>query len=200
MHRRIIQKAERSPKSYQQKEEMLSDKESEKVIGSADTSFQRQTVHDEREKALAKPARLLAELSEEERKSAYERYEQLRPCLEYGVSQAEVARREGISLKNIQRWVGRYRREGLVGLARRQRSDAGKRRGIPDECVGLIEGLALQRPKRSAASIHRQVEVIAKSQGWPSLSYGRVYAIIAEMDPELVMLAHEGSRQYQEKY
>jgi putative transposase len=157
-------------------------------------------VHDEAGKALAKPARLLAELSEEERKSAYERYELLRPCLEGGVSQAEVARREGISLKNIQRWVGRYRREGLLGLARRQRSDVGKRRGIPDECVDLIEGLALQRPQRSAASIHRQVEAIAKSQGWPSLSYGRVYAIIAEVDPELMTLAHEGSRQYQEKY
>ena len=50
---------------------------------------------------MTERARLLAELSEEERKSAYERYEMLRPCLEDGVSQAEIARREQISLKNI---------------------------------------------------------------------------------------------------
>lgn len=170
------------------------------VDQSAKASLDALAVPGERERAVTERARMLAELSEEERKSAYERFELLRPCLEDGVSQAEIARRKQVPLKTIQRWVRQYRKEGLVGLARRRRSDRGKRRGIPLECVHLIEGLALQRPRRSAAAIHRQVEAIAKSQGWPSLSYGRVYAIIASLDPELVVLAHEGSRVYQEKY
>jgi putative transposase len=177
---------------------MLPKEQSEEVMGEAVGKTEASL--GEREKSVTERARLLAELSEEERKSAYERFELLRPCLEDGVSQAEIARREQISLKNIQRWIKQYREEGLVGLARRRRKDSGKRRGIPVECVQLIEGLALQRPRRSAAAIHRQVEAIAKSQGWPSLSYGRVYAIIASLDPELVVLAHEGSRVYQEKY
>ena len=182
----------------------MQDGRNEVTTGSVDqeavASVDALAVPGERERAVTERARMLAELSEEERKSAYERFALLRPCLEDGVSQAEVARKEQISLKNIQRWIRQYRKEGLVGLARRRRSDRGKRRGIPTECVQLIEGLALQRPRRSAVAIHRQVEAIAKSQGWPSLSYGRVYAIIASLDPELVVLAHEGSRVYQEKY
>ena len=110
------------------------------VDQSAKASLDAIAVPGERERAVTERARLLAELSEEERKSAYERYEMLRPCLEDGVSQAEIARREQISLKNIQRWIKQYREAGLVGLARRRRSDRGKRRGIPLECVHLIEG------------------------------------------------------------
>jgi putative transposase len=119
---------------------------------------------------VTEAGRLLGELSEEERKQALERFSLLRPCLEEGVPFAEIARTHGISLKNVQRWVQRYRREGLVGLARRRRSDRGKRRRIPLECVHLIEGLALQRPKRSVAEIHRQVSALSLQKGWPHLS------------------------------
>jgi putative transposase len=126
------------------------------------------------ERAVTEPGRLLGELSAQERRQALERFALVRPCLEEGVSQAEMARTHQTSLKNVQRWMRQYRREGLVGLARRRRSDRGKRRGIPQECVHLIEGLALERPKRSVAAIHRQVSAVALQKGWPPLSYGRV--------------------------
>jgi Helix-turn-helix domain len=93
-------------------------------------------------RAVTEARRLLGEVSEQERIRALERFVLLRPCLEEGVSLAQVARTHGIALKNVQRWMQQYRREGLVGLARRRRSDRGKRRGIPLECVHLIEGLA----------------------------------------------------------
>jgi len=140
-------------------------------------------------RAVTEAGRLLGEVSEQERIRALERFALLRPCLEEGVSLAQIARTHGIALKNVQRWMQQYRREGLVGLARRRRSDRGKRRGIPLECVHLIEGLALQRPKRSAAEIHRQVSVVVAQKGWPALSYGRVYDIIQSIDPELMVLA-----------
>jgi putative transposase len=151
-------------------------------------------------KEAAERERRLSELSAEERAAALQRYELLRPCLEAGVSVAEVARSQDLPLKSVQRWVQRYRQEGLVGLARRRRSDRGMRRSVPQEGVQVIEGLALTRPKRSVAEIHRTVSALAKQRGWPEVSYSSVYAIVQAIDPQLVVLAQEGSRAYQEVY
>ena len=56
--------------------------------------------------------------------------------------------------------------------------------------------MALQKPKRSAAAIHRQITTIAAEQGWKQPSYSRVYDIIRHLDPTLITLAHEGANAY----
>jgi hypothetical protein len=53
-------------------------------------------------RAVAEARRLLGEVSEQERIRALERFVLLRPCLEEGVSLAQVARTHGI---NVQRWM-----------------------------------------------------------------------------------------------
>lgn len=58
----------------------------------------------------------LTSLSEEQRAEAYARFELLRPTLEKGVSQAQVARTHQLSKSAVQRWVKRYREQGLAGL------------------------------------------------------------------------------------
>src|SRR4051812_7861341 len=83
------------------------------------------------------------------------RFQLLRPFLEEGVPLRRVARERGLALRTARRWVAHYRRDGLAGLARKPRSDKDKRH----LSVGLrqaIEGLALQKPRLSAAAIHRQ--------------------------------------------
>jgi putative transposase len=57
----------------------------------------------------------------------------------------------------------------------------------------LIEGLALQKPRRSIASIARIVANIAREQGWVVPSYAAVYDVVKGLDPALLVLAHEGS-------
>ncbi len=99
---------------------------------------------------------LLSALSEDQRAAALARFEQLRPLLEDNVPLARLARELHLPRRTVQRWLTRYRREGLTGLARDQRSDRGQHRLRP----GLreaIEGLALQRPPRSLASPLRAV-------------------------------------------
>jgi putative transposase len=142
----------------------------------------------------------LATLTEAQRAEAMERFSLLRPALEDGVSQTEVARLHHLPLRTVQRWTQHYREQGLVGLAKKERKDRGTRRGVPAEVVRLIEGLALQKPKRSAASIHRQVVIIAAEQGWKPPSYNRVYDIIHKIDPAFVTLAHEGTKAYREEF
>jgi AraC-like DNA-binding protein len=114
--------------------------------------------------------RPLSVLSEAERAQALVRFEQLRPALEDSLPLARLARELHLSRRTLQRWARRYRRAGLAGLVRNQRSDRGRQRLHP----GLreaIEGLALQRPPRSVALSS------ASSRGSPASTAGPSRAI-----------------------
>lgn len=137
---------------------------------------------------------------ENERTQALERFSLIRPFLEDGVPLAQIARERSIPLRTLSRWVKRYREVGLVGLSRQGRADKGERRGVAPDMKLLVEGLALQKPRRSAATIHRQVTRVAAEQGWTAPSYSQVSAIIDALDPGLVVLAHEGSKAYREQF
>jgi putative transposase len=137
----------------------------------------------------------LSGLSEAERAQAFERFAFLRPFLEEGVPLARVARDRGIALRTARRWASVYRREGLAGLARKERSDQGTRQ-LSDQLQQVIEGLALKKQPLSAAAIHRQIVTIAEQLGEAPPSYSTVYALIRKLDPGLVTLAREGTKAY----
>src|SRR5260370_33166578 len=114
---------------------------------------------------MAKAPVPLTSLSEEQRAQAYARFEILRPALEDGVSQAQIARLHQLSKSTVQRWVARYREQGLAGLAQSARKDKGTSRRLPEQAIKLVEGLPLQTPPRSAAALHNQVVEMAGDQG-----------------------------------
>ncbi len=143
----------------------------------------------------------LTALTEAQRAQAHTRFTIIRPALEDGITQAQVARTHNIPDSTVRRWMKRYREKGMAGLADRSvRSDKGKSRRLPADAITLIEGLALQTPARSIAAIHRQVVTIAEDQGWKPPSYARVRQIIKNLDPALVTLAHEGAAAYREEF
>ena len=141
----------------------------------------------------------LSDLSEAERALAFERFDLLRPTLEEAVPLARVARDRGVPLRTARRWAAQYRREGLAGLARKGRSDRGKRH-LSDILRRGIEGLALNKPPLSAASIHRQAVTLAQRLGEPPPTYRIVHAVIRDLEPGLVTLAHEGTKAYTEAF
>ena len=138
--------------------------------------------------------------SEQRRREAMARFERMRASVEEGVPQTELARRAGVAPKTLQRWVRRSREEGLRGLGRRPRSDQGQGRGVSKEQRLLIEGLALQPPRRSMATIQRQVCEIARTQGWPCPSYRRICHIVRGISPSLMSLAQEGTARHRNRY
>jgi putative transposase len=117
---------------------------------------------------------LLATLTEEERARALVRYHLLQPHLEGGVALTTLARAHAVPLRTAQRWVTRYRQEGLAGLVRHARADRGRPRRCAPQLMQLIEALALRKPPPTAAFVHRQIAVIAAQQGWPVPSYRTV--------------------------
>ena len=143
----------------------------------------------------------LTALTEAQRAQAQTRFSIIRPALEDGISQAQVARTHNVPASTVRRWVKHYRQHGLAGLAdSRTRSDKGKSRRLPADAIALIEGMALRPPRRSMAAIHRQVRDIAQEQGWSPPSYARVRQIIKNLDPALVTLAHQGTAAYCDEF
>lgn len=133
-----------------------------------------------------------------QRAAAMIRFEAIRPVVEDGVSLATCVAKAGVPLRTAQRWLARYRCSGLAGLARMPRSDAGDRRVRP-QIVELIEGLALQRPRLSIASIHRRMATIAAERNWIVPSYATVYAIVGDLDPAMMVLTHEGHAAWRDR-
>jgi len=137
----------------------------------------------------------LNSLTDEARSRALARFQAIRPFLEDGIPLAQVAREQGMILRTARRWVNRYRKEGLTGLARKERGDKDKRKLTPT-LQQLIEGMALRKPRMPVATIHREVTEAAKKLGQKPPSYKVVHAVIAKLEPALVTLAHEGSKAY----
>jgi putative transposase len=94
----------------------------------------------------------------------------------------EIARHHGLSVRTLERWLHAYRTRGLAGLVRKPRRTRSQRR-LPTELQHLIEGLALRRPRLSAAASHREAAGVAKAHAWPIPSYSTVFAIVRSLAP-----------------
>lgn len=144
--------------------------------------------------------RTLSQMPEVERNEALARYRLLRPILEAGVPVSRVAKEVGVSERTVRRWVADYQRDGLAGLVRSSRTDRGSHRVISVEAQQLIEGLALQKPPPTVRAIHRRLVGLAEEKGWTVPGYTVVKEVVRGLSPAMVMLAHEGTKQYQETY
>lgn len=142
----------------------------------------------------------LTQFSEAERQQALERYKTIKPHLEEGVKLTTVSKNTKKAYSTLYRWVKAYKSEGLIGLIDKKRTDNGKCRVVNNDLKFFIEGLALQKPRPSIASIHRKTVEIAKKNNLKEPSYQTVYNIVKKINPTLITLAQEGTKAYKEKY
>ena len=131
---------------------------------------------------------------------ALARFALLRPHLHDGVPLTAVARDAGVPIGTLRHWLRRYRTGGMAALERKRRADAGTRRALDARLTGLIEGLALETPRRSIAGIHRAVVDVAGREGVPPPSYATVRAVVKTIDPAMTVLAQEGGKAYAEAF
>jgi putative transposase len=138
----------------------------------------------------------LAGLSEEARTLALDRFRLLQPHLQQNRPLRQVALEVGISFRTAQRWVAQYQQFGLAALVRKKRDDSGQRRAVSAKIKEAIEGLALQKPPLTVATICRQVRQLAQDIGEPIPKYSVVYDIVRNLPADLLTLAHQGSKAY----
>jgi putative transposase len=141
----------------------------------------------------------LSSLSDDERTHALICFRAIRPFLEDGIPLARVAREQGITLRTARRWVSRYRKDGLAGLARKERGDKDHRKLSP-HLEQIIEGLALRKPRPSIATVHRKTMEAAKARGEYPPSYSSIYRVIRRLEPALLTMAHEGTKACGERF
>jgi len=108
---------------------------------------------------------------------AIARYRILEPHLTDNIPVADIARIGTVSERTIQRWLARYRSDGLAGLARTSRADRGTLH-LPDHLVGLVRDLAIKRPRPPVAAIHRRVQQLAIAEGHLVPSYSAVARVV----------------------
>jgi len=142
----------------------------------------------------------LAELSEEARKLALDRYRIIRPHLEEDRPLKSTALAAGIPYRTVRRWVAQYRKFGLAALARKKRGDRGERRAASAKITEAIEGLALQKPPLPITALYRQVQRLARHDGEKVPSYWVVYRIVRNLPRDLVTLAHRGTKAYGDEF
>ena len=133
-------------------------------------------------------------------KTALDKFKVIQLYLEDKATLTSIAKVTGISIRSLHRWVSQYNENGLDGLKLKARYDKGIYRDLSENLVQVIEGLALQKPKRTVAAIHRQILRHAQDNKLPSPSYAIVLKVVNSISPDLISLAHEGIKSYQQKY
>lgn len=142
----------------------------------------------------------LAGLGAAERARAAERYAMLRLHIEAGISLTAAAAARSVPLRTAQRWLKRYRAEGLAGLGRNGRTDRGSRRSLSEPCRRVVEGLALQQPPLTVSAIQREVARWARSAGERVPSHDTVGRIVAAIAPALLTMGREGEKAYRDAF
>lgn len=132
------------------------------------------------------------------RYTAYTKYQAIKESLETGASLQTLAKQQQIPLRTLQRWAKNYRELNLKGLERSTRNDKGKPRLISQKIRALTEGIALQKPKKPVAVIYRLVSQAAERLHEHVPSYHSIYQIVKNLPCDMLTLAHEGTKTYED--
>lgn len=133
-------------------------------------------------------------------KTPIDKFKIIQPYLDKTSTLISISENGGISIRSLHRWVNQYKKNGLEGLKSKPRKDTGCYRDLPLNLVHMIEGMALQKPKRTVASIHRQIALYADNNKLSVPSYSLVSKIVNKISPDLITLAHDGVKSYQQRY
>lgn len=136
-------------------------------------------------------------LTDKERDNALHKYYIIQPFLQKSKKLSTICEEQKLSLRTLKRWVSNYYKKGLLGLARTPRKDKNNRR-CSTELQHFIEGLYLQNPHLSRASIYRKVCASKFNIDCPS--YRTICSIIAQIPLSMTVLAHNGTKSYKQQF
>ena len=117
----------------------------------------------------------------------------------------EVAKKYGIEITTLYRWIGKYQEGGTVALMRKlPRLGVGTvRRAMDEEEMKYARKEYLQLIKPKAAQVYKKLKKWRERQGQTSCSRATFYRFIEDLEkyePDMVCLAREGEEEYMKKY
>lgn len=134
------------------------------------------------------------------RKKPVEKLRIIREHLDGETSVAEISRSSHIPLRTLWRWIYEYREADGKYLGMKKRSDKSSHRKFPEDLIKLIEGLALQSPKKSISRIHLNVCEYAKKKSLSQPSYSTIKRVINKLPRGALDLEHRGKKFYENNY
>ena len=145
-------------------------------------------------------ASFITELDEEQRQDAYKKYQLIEPYLNGTLKLGDIARNKQIPIRTLSLWLKKYRQNGLLSLARKQRHDKGIIRKCNNELMQSIEGLYLKNPTLSRKNIHTLVQKYCSLNNIKVPSYRTVCRIIDNIPDDIILLSTKGSKTYKQSY
>lgn len=142
----------------------------------------------------------ISNLTVEERDRAYQKYQLIEPYLNNNCSLKSISKKSNIPLRTLSSWIEKYKRDGLLALARQSRKDKGALRKLNQEIVKIIEALYLEYPASSRANIYRLLLNYCEKNKITVPSYRSICKIISLIPDDLTTLSHFGSKVYKQKY
>jgi len=142
----------------------------------------------------------LAQLSDDERDRATQKYKIIEPYINDEQTLKTVAENKSIPVRTLGLWVKKYREQGLVGLARRSRCDKGLPRQYESPLQKTIEGVYLKKPMLSGANIHKLITEYCHQNNLKTPSYRSVCRVIFNIPDDMVLLGQQGSKAYKQQY
>lgn len=113
----------------------------------------------------------------------------------WGEAIAWCALHSGRNVRTIRRLWTRYKRNGVAGLARRQRNDKGTSRFFDEHPKVALFALALiQRPDENPHSIHRAITQNAAALGLPDAEIPSSETVRNWLKPRPTILPKKGQR------
>lgn len=120
---------------------------------------------------------------------AIARFRLLQPHLEDDVPLARLASDAGVSERTLHRWLMAYRADGIAGLERARRADAGTRRHLDPDLEAFVRALATRRPRPTVAAIHRKAVAEAEARGIAKPSYAVVADVVRAVGAARIAIA-----------
>lgn len=142
----------------------------------------------------------ITELDEEQRQDAYRKYQLIEPYLNGTLKLHDIASNKQIPIWTLTLWLKKYRQNGLLSLARKQRHDKGIIRRCTNELIQSIEGLYLKNPTLSRKNIHTLVQKYCSLNNIKAPSYRTVCRIIDNISDDIILLSTKGSKAYKQSY
>jgi putative transposase len=146
----------------------------------------------------------LGTLTEAQRDELFRRHALLGELTEQEhVSNEVLAKRAevvGLSLRTLRDYHTRFRRDGLVGLAPRERQDKGKHHSVSAQMVQVVENLRLTHRDSSVRFVYELACQHAASTGETAPSLRQVRSICAQIPVPVRLLADGREEEFRNRY
>ena len=131
-------------------------------------------------------------LKNKEEQLALKRYKIIKPYLSKEKSLKTISEESELSYSTLKRWASAFKKNGLEGLKKSERSDKTTYRTLNDQTMDFIKELYKEDPNLKIYDYYKKILDFLKDIGAKTVSYDTIYRVINQLDPYIKDFNEEG--------